>query len=128
MRYDGRSRVRVVEPHLLYRSEQGVIVLLAYQVRGYHSSKRRGCFWRPFQLGKIESIKITDELYSTRAREGFENVRKLIQGQTLAMIRLSNTYVYFKPAVYGPPAPAYLASSPSLMMRIVDHSAQARAH
>lgn len=104
------------------------MIMLAYQVRGYHSSKRRGSFWRPFQLRKIDNISVTDEIFSGRVREGFRNVCKLIRGDSLLSVRLNDPYDYFRPELCGPVAPAYLASTPSLMMRIVGHSAQVTSH
>ena len=104
------------------------MIMLAYQVRGYHSSKRRGSFWRPFQLRKIDNITVTDEIFSVRVREGFRNVSKLIRGESLLSARLSDPYDYFRPEICGPVAPAYLASTPSLMMRIVGHSVEVPSH
>jgi hypothetical protein len=59
---------------------------VAYQVRGYQSSARRGTFWRPFQLSRIDSIAATNERFSPRIRQGFETVVALIRGETLAKL------------------------------------------
>ena len=119
LRYDGRSHARIVEPHLLFRSDQDVITMLAYQVRGYHSSKRRGSFWRPFQIRKIDSISVTDELFTPRMKEGYIKVCDMIQGTALVRVDGADTYMHFNPAIYGPPTPAYLAASPSMLLHML---------
>lgn len=113
VRYDDRPS-RVIEPHLLYRSKQNVLTLLAYQVRGYHSSKRRGCFWRPFQLGKFDSVVVLKEMFEPRVSEGFHNVCELIQGLILAKVEIVEGYSFFDPRVQGPRVPTYLRSSANL--------------
>lgn len=125
IRYDGRPHERVVEPHLLYRSDQDVITILAYQVRGYHSSKRRGSFWRPFQIRKIDSISVTDELFTPRMREGYIKVCDLIQGTALIRVNGADAFMHFNPGIYGPPTPAYLASTPTMLMRMISGNPEA---
>ncbi len=119
IRYDGRSHSRVVEPHLLYQSQDGGLTLLAYQVRGYHSSKRKGSFWRPFQLRKIDSIYVMAELFEPRIQQGYKAVSELIRGSSVARVDVApSRYNYFNPARYGPPTPAYLAPTPTMMLRL----------
>lgn len=120
MHYAGKPRSRIVEPHLVYKSDNGIVVVLCYQIRGYHSSKRHGSFWRPFQLRKIDALRITDELFMPRIKEGFSAVRDLIRGPLIAEVSIvTDHYMHFEPAIHGPPTPAYFASSPSLMLRMV---------
>lgn len=111
LRYDGRTQFRVIEPHLLYKTGE-VISLLGYQVRGHHSSRRRKeSYWRPFQLRKMDSVFVTDELYAPRLKEGFAKVSTMIRGQTLKSIAQDDEISYFNSDVCGPPAPDYLVSS-----------------
>lgn len=118
LRYDGRERSRVVEPHLLYSGSNGM-TLVGYQIRGYHSSRRQGAYWRPFQLGKIDHIYVTDETFTPRQKQGYETVSKVVRGAVVASVEVKpSKYSYFNPAVYGPPRPAYLAATPSLMVRL----------
>ncbi len=86
IRYNGQVHARVIEPHLLYRTPDGILALVAYQVRGYQSSARRGTFWRPFQLDRIDSISATDETFSPRIRQGYETVVALTRGETMAKL------------------------------------------
>jgi len=119
IRYDGRSQSRVVEPHLLYRSEAGVVTMVGYQVRGYHSSKRRGSFWRPFQLRKIDGLHVLDEVFDPRLREGYAAVSATIRGTLLTKLETKpNRYTYHSTELQGPPTPAYLAATPTLMIRM----------
>lgn len=121
IRYDGRSQSRVVEPHLVYRSEAGNVTMVGYQVRGYHSSKRRGSFWRPFQLRKIDSIHVLDEVFEPRIREGYTAVSATIRGTVQTKLETTpNPYNYHSPELQGPPTPAYLAATPTLMIRMAN--------
>lgn len=121
VRYDGRSQSRVVEPHLIYRSEAGNLTMVGYQVRGYHSSKRRGSFWRPFQLRKIDSIHVMDEVFEPRLREGYTAVSATIRGTLLTKLETRpNRYTYHNTELQGPPTPAYLAATPTLMIRMAN--------
>ena len=113
IRYGGRTYARVVEPHMLYRARDGVITLIAYQVRGYHSNKRRGTFWRPFRLANIDSIYVTGEMFSPRIRQGYDTVASLINGESIAQVDVRpDEYVFFHRGAYGPPAPTHRATAP----------------
>lgn len=119
IRYNGRSRSRVVEPHVLYKSDEGDVTLLGYQVRGYHSSKRQDSYWRPFQLRKIDNIHVSQELFEPRLRHGYSTVMKSIKGRMLSAMECQpDDYRFFDARVYGPPVPAYLAPTPTLMLRM----------
>ena len=123
LRYDDRPQDRFVEPHIIYTSDQEVATVLAYQVRGYHSSRRQGSFWRPFQLRKIDEISVIDELFLPRIGEGYFKVAALIKGQTLLRVNDADAYMHFSTAIHGPPVPVYIATSPSLTMpRLVSTS------
>jgi len=120
LRYDGRSNTRVVEPHLLYRAENGAVTMVAYQISGYHSSKRRGTFWRPFQLKKVDSVYVMNDVFEARIAQGYESVSKLVKGEITSRITTDDSpYSFFRPGRYGPPIPAYLSPTPSVVMRAV---------
>ena len=123
LRYDGRLHDRFVEPHVIFTSDQDTLTVLAYQVRGYHSLRRQGSFWRPFQLRKIDNISVIDELFLPRISEGYFKVAALIKGQTLLRVNEADAFMHFSTAIHGPPVPVYIATSPSLTMpRVVSTS------
>lgn len=133
LRYSGRSRSRVVEPHVLFKSDDGEISLLAYQVRGYHSSKRNGSFWRAFQLKKIDGIHVSAELFSARVSQGYAAVAGSLKGEVMAALEgnPADEYCFFDARVQGPPVPAYLAPTPTLMLRMareVDGRSHGQGH
>ena len=59
-------------------------------------------------------------MFEPRAKEGFHNVCELIQGTLLEKVRVDEEYSFFEPRVYGPPTPAYLATAPTLTLRIAN--------
>ncbi len=73
--FDGQRDVRVVEPHAVYSDELDLLVLDAYQIRGYSEAGRPTPFWRPFPLGQITSISLLKESFAPRLREGFSPSR-----------------------------------------------------
>lgn len=106
--YDGHVAVRFVEPHIIYISEDKVLTLLAYQVRGYHSSKRQGPFWRPFQVRKIDRLSVSDEMFDPRIEAGFFKVAAMVKGQVLLRVQEAGEYTYLNKGIYGPPLPKRL--------------------
>lgn len=123
IRYNGRPGSRVVEPHMLFKSESGGMGLLAYQVRGYHSSKRNGSYWRAFHLQKIDNIHVSQELFEPRVGHGYAAVSRSIKGEILAALQPeASEYRFFDDRVQGPPVPAYLAPTPALMLRMARDS------
>ena len=106
IRYKNQTQIRVVEPHILYLTKSGRRVVECYQVRGHSSGGRVPPFWRPFQLRKIASIDVLDEVFEARTGDGFEAIRKLITGEVLAVIDAGPTeYMHFNGGIYGPPKP-----------------------
>lgn len=101
--YDGRVAARVLEPHILYTSEDKVLTLLAFQVKGFHSSTRRGPFWRPFQLRKIDRFSVTDELFEPRIEAGFFKVAAMVKGQVLLRVQEAGEYTCLNKGFCGPP-------------------------
>jgi len=129
IRYNGRTRSRVIEPHVLFKSESGEVGLLAYQVRGYHSSKRNGSYWRPFQLHKIDNIHVSQELFEPRVSHGYEAVARSLKGEILSSLeQCPGEYRFFDGRVQGPPVPAYLAPTPTLMLRMAREAGSQQGH
>ncbi len=107
LRYKDQAAPRVVEPHVLYRTRSGRLVLQAYQTRGYSAGNRVPPFWRPFQVRKIATLDVLEEMFTPRVREGYETVYKLIRGELLAAADpRESDYFYFNTGPYGPPGPA----------------------
>lgn len=103
--YDGRVAVRLLEPHLIYNSEENVLMLLAFQVQGFHTSKREGPFWRPFQVRKIDHLSVTDELFAPRIEAGYVKVAAMVRGRVLLRVQEAGEYTYLNRGIHGPPSP-----------------------
>jgi len=112
VQYKGQA-ARVIEPHLLYRTGSGRFVMQAYQVSGYTSGRRKPPFWRPFQLAKVTAVHVTDDLFVPRIAEGYGAVRKALREEPMAAVEEmgDSDYVYFNPAVCGPPKPELVSSA-----------------
>ena len=109
IRYSGNKRSRLVEPHILYESENKHQILVCFQVGGYSSRGRKPPFWRPFRLKKVESVYVVDELFEPRVSKGFKTVEALTRGEIELSITIDHgEYNFFNSAVYGPPPPNYL--------------------
>jgi predicted DNA-binding transcriptional regulator YafY len=71
IRYRDQHQIRVLEPHAIYRDENGEIVADCFQTRGYSSGGRMAPFWRPFRLKKISAASLLQESFTPRLDEGF---------------------------------------------------------
>jgi hypothetical protein len=110
--YKGQAE-RVIEPHLLFRTESGRFVVHGYQISGYTSAGRVPPFWRPFQLSKITAVQVTDDLFAPRVDQVYTSVRKSLREEPIASVDETGTddYFYFNPAVCGPPKPKVASSA-----------------
>ncbi|MDH3688428.1 MAG: hypothetical protein OEU36_02960 [Gammaproteobacteria bacterium] len=113
--YNGVNRTRVIEPHILFRTEDRKSGLVAYQVSGYSSRDREPPFWRPFQLGKVDSVVVLEEVFSPRVEKGFHKVRSAVKGEEVMVVDASpSEYYYLEPRVYGPPVPDHIQLATNL--------------
>jgi len=101
--YKDQHQLRIIEPHVLYRTKSNRSVVQSYQIRGHSSGGRVPPFWRPFQVKKISSIQLLDETFTPRVEEGFDKIRKLVAGEVISSVNTGDDeYFYYNPAVYGP--------------------------
>jgi len=115
LRYKKQSRSRLVEPHLLYTSQNNRLVMVGYQVKGYTSRGRTSPFWRPYRISKIQNLYVIDEIFRPRTDRGYETVRKMVKGQVESQINLQESqYTYFNNRILGPPIPDYLQNQSGL--------------
>ncbi len=56
---------RVIEPHILYVSSNGNILLDAYQISGY-SESNEPVAWKRFNIDEIKSAELVDETFTPR--------------------------------------------------------------
>ncbi len=108
VRYKGQTQTRFIEPHILYRTKSGRYVVESYQIRGHSAGGRLPPFWRPFQLKKITTVQVLEELFNPRVVEGFQTIRKMVTSEIIGVVEMAeNEYFYFNSGVYGPPKPQY---------------------
>ena len=106
LRYKDQAATRRVEPHVLYRSAAGRLVLQAYQTHGHSAGNRVPPFWRPFQVRKIATLEVLEEMFNPRVREGYRTLYGMIRGEMLAAVDPDvDEYFYFNAGPYGPPKP-----------------------
>jgi hypothetical protein len=112
IQYKGQAP-RMIEPHLLFRTESGRFVVHSYQVSGHTSGRRVPPFWRPFQLSKITDVHVTDDLFTPRVDQVYTSVRQSLREEPIATVDETGTndYFYFNPAVCGPPKPKVESSA-----------------
>jgi len=127
IRYNGNKRSRLVEPHILYESENNHQILVCFQVGGYSSRGRPPPFWRPFQLKKVESVYVVDELFEARVSKGVKTVKALTRGTIELSAQTDQSgYNFFSSKVYGPPPPNYLEQQ-TTMYRTAERMAAANS-
>ncbi len=62
---DPRGTSRTGEPHIVYESSAGKVLVDLYQTDGYSSSERPP-MWRPIALADVRSIVVLDETFKSR--------------------------------------------------------------
>jgi len=55
--------MRIVCPHVIYRSSTGKILVDTYQVSGYSNHPADIPGWRPFDISKITELNILNETF-----------------------------------------------------------------
>jgi len=80
-RYDGSSRV--AEPHD-YGVQNGVLRLLAYQLRGPVRPKRSPVGWRLLDLSKLEALVVLDDTFP--GSRGHEHHQRLVWDEVYARV------------------------------------------
>lgn len=66
--YDGETRI--VEPHCYGSTSKNNEVLRAYQIGGFSSTNTME--WKLFSVSKISNIKILENNFTTRQKEGYK--------------------------------------------------------
>jgi predicted DNA-binding transcriptional regulator YafY len=87
LRYYDQRQVRVIEPHAIYASERGEMVVDGFQTRGFSASGRPTPFWRPFRLKKIAALTLLNESFEPRVTEGFSSSRLKYKNGLLAIVQ-----------------------------------------
>jgi len=87
IRYHDQRQVRVIEPHAIYMSDRGELLLDGYQTRGHSSSGRPPPFWRPFRLKKITAVSVLKEAFRPRVSEGFSPDRLKYKKGLVAVVQ-----------------------------------------
>ena len=70
IKYDKDPLTRIIEPHTIGINLKRNIVLSAYQIAGYSSSDKIK-EWKLFDIKKIKSYKIFNQIFDIRKKEGF---------------------------------------------------------
>ncbi len=69
-RKDPGDSTRVVEPHIVYRSSRGSLLVDVYQIGGYSSSGSLPA-WRPLSVTDITRVTVRAETFKVRWAEGY---------------------------------------------------------
>lgn len=101
--YRGQRQMRVIEPHVLYTSDSGELVLDAYQIRGYSEGADEAPFWESFRLRHISSISIMRQSFDIRLDAGFDARARKYRNGLLASVIFSQSA---HPGLYDFGAPA----------------------
>lgn len=81
--YNNDESKRIVEPHILYESSTGNILLDAYQTSGY-SKNNESMAWKSFNIEKIQGVEITENTFTLRSGYNPNNQERYINVITKA--------------------------------------------
>ena len=71
MEFEYEGMIRIVEPHCYGLTKKCNEALRAYQIDGFSSSGKMG--WKLFSLSKVSSIKILENNFNVREKDGYKN-------------------------------------------------------
>ena len=74
---------RIIEPHILYESSTGNILLDAYQKSGYSKSNEQ-IMWKSFNVEKIQNVKLTENTFTLRSDYNPNNQERYVEVITKA--------------------------------------------
>lgn len=76
----------MLEPHAVYTSNRGEVVVDGFQTRGYSASGRPTPFWRPLRIKKITAISVLNEKFLPRTAEGFSTSKLRYKNGLMAIV------------------------------------------
>ncbi len=88
IRYDNQHHVRVIEPHVIYISKDGIIRVDCYQTKGQKDAGEDKPRWKTYQLMNIDSIFLLNETFEARIDVGFTPTKQEYKGGLIAMISI----------------------------------------
>lgn len=76
---------RIVEPHIIYKSPSGNVLLDFWQTAGYSSSGGLPC-WKRLIITDVVSVRILDDRFIIRKKEGFNQSNKKRYTRTICCV------------------------------------------
>jgi len=88
VRCNGHHTIRIIEPHVIYTSSTGEIVVECYQTKGYTESGNPPPLWTRFRISSIQSAYLLNSTFEVRLAAGFNPERQDYKRGLITMIKL----------------------------------------
>jgi len=88
VRCNGHHSIRIIEPHVIYTTASGEIVVECFQTRGYTESGNPPPLWTRFRLASIRSAYPLNDTFDVRLEEGYNPEKNDYKHGLIAMVKL----------------------------------------
>lgn len=87
VRCNGHHSIRIIEPHVIYSTSSGEIVVECFQTRGFTESGNPPPLWTKFRLSSIRSAYLLNDIFEVRLDEGFNPEKKEYNHRLVSMVK-----------------------------------------
>lgn len=88
VRCNGHHSIRIIEPHAIYTTSSGEIVVECFQTRGYTESGNPPPLWTKFRLASIRSAYLLNDRFKVRLADGFNPEKIDYKHGLIAMVKI----------------------------------------
>lgn len=88
VRCNGHHLIRIIEPHVIYTTHTGEIVVECFQTRGFTESGNPPPLWTKFRLASIRSAYLLNDTFEVRLADGFNPEKIDYKRGLLTMVEL----------------------------------------
>ena len=88
VRCNNQHAIRVIEPHVIYTTGSGEIVIECFQTRGFTESGNPPPLWTKFRIASIRSAYLLNDIFEVRLADGFDPEKMQYRHGLLSMVKI----------------------------------------
>lgn len=88
VRCNNQHAIRVIEPHVIYTTGSGEIVIECFQTRGFTESGNPPPLWTKFRIASIRSAYLLNDMFEVRLADGFDPDKMAYRHGLLSMVKI----------------------------------------
>ena len=88
VRCNNQHAIRIIEPHVIYTTGSGEIVVECFQTRGFTESGNPPPLWTKFRIASIRSAYLLNDIFEVRLADGFDPDKMEYRRGRLSMVEV----------------------------------------